>query len=133
MAGGQLGGGRAENLGYFCLSKNPSFRVSGAGAGVAGSQLEGGAPGFCLTAIMKAAHLDQLASSKPLLYEQVLGLFHALAAAPVTMEATLSLLRSSDLLLRQLDHVACSLLPSDVRTPSNDILNPSPITHHPDP
>eukprot|EP00884_Botryococcus_braunii_P018275 jgi/Botrbrau1/5130/Bobra.0172s0002.1 len=104
----------APNLTHMLLG----FNVLEGPHGVAATELDARAPTSCLAALMKAAQSGQLPSSKPQLYEQVLGLLHVLAAAPLSMEPTLSLLRSSNLLLNQLENIACCPLFDDGKSRS---------------
>jgi hypothetical protein len=86
-------------------------------AGVAVSQLAPNSRACCLAALLKVAQSTHFPSARPQLYEHVLRLLHELAAAPLSMEPTLSLLRSSNLILDQLELVGCAPLLPDVRSP----------------
>jgi hypothetical protein len=76
--------------------------------------LDSRSPPTCLGPVLKGAESAYLPALKPELYEQLLDLLHLLASVPLTTEPVLALLRGWQLVVNQLEVVACAPLPSEV-------------------
>lgn len=87
-------------------------------AGVATSFLEPLRVFSCLTVLIRAVQSEALPAAKPQQYESILELFYLLAAAPDSGPPMMHLLRQAAGLSAQLDVVACSPLPLQVRLSS---------------
>lgn len=85
-------------------------------AGVANSVLDPRLVYSCFTAVLKGAQSPSLPSARPAVYEQILELLYSLAAAPVTSDATLTLLRRVQLVVSQLYIITDSLVSNQVIT-----------------
>ena len=100
----------APNLAHMLLG----FDCEQGPEGVAATQLDPRLAYSCLSAALRGAQSASLPAAKPAAYEALLELLCQLAAAPLTQEATLQLLRSLRLVACQLDPVMAGILPQAV-------------------
>ena len=85
-------------------------------AGVAATVLDPRLAFTCLTALLKGAQSPALPAAQPEVYERLLEVLLELAAAPVSSEAALDLLRQVQLVPMQLGAVVSLLGPKQVES-----------------